>query len=274
MIRDEDELRSRRYRFSRDFRHALGRQFVPLIASELYNVCHEVPVLFAKGERGWDVVGILSDAALRRVPIAPNGAWRGGYSPFLLRIHPFRRTSDDLAWELDPAGLDPARGRPFFDADGSEEPEYRKVKQMLADADRGRAVLAAQAKALGRAGLLVPLALAFAMDPMTSALAPLFCVDALRLAELQAERLAGFATGSPSALDLAFASIYSMRLLRGHFDAKAVADLEARIADLMASGAAALAPPERPVAPEPRLPHVGSFSLDRSESFDYRELVR
>ncbi|MEJ1935266.1 SapC family protein, partial [Nostoc sp. NIES-2111] len=228
MIREEDELRSRRYRFSRDFTHALGRALVPLIASELYNVCHEVPVLFAKGARGWDVVGIVTDPALRRPLVSPEGAWLGGYSPFLLRVHPFRPTPDDEAWEVDPVGLAQARerGRPFYLPDGTPAPEFVTIKAMLADASRGREVLKDHAARLEDAGLIAPVALTFVAETLSPGLASLFCVDALRLAEARPRLLAGLAAGSPSALDLAFASIYSMRLLRGHFDAAAAADLE------------------------------------------------
>lgn len=273
MIRDEDELRSRRYRFSRDFRHALGRQFVPLIASELYNVCHEVPVLFARGERGWDVVGILSDPALRRPLIDADGLWKGGYSPFVLRVHPFRRSADDRTWEVDPAGLPDAGGRPFFRPDGTEAGEFTTVKAMLADADRGRALLRDRVATLADAGLVVHVGAAFAFDQYSPALAPLFCVDAIRLSDLPPKDLAALVSGSPSALDLALASIYSMRLLRGHFDARATVDLDSRIAALVQAANGGL--PAEAVEPEmARAPGPGGFVLDRSDSFDYAGLSR
>jgi hypothetical protein len=272
MIRDEDELRSKRYRFSRDFTHALGRQLVPLIASELYNVCHEVPVLFAKSVRGWDVVGVVTDPALRRSLVSRDGAWLGGYSPFLLRIHPFRPAPDGEAWEVDPVGLAQARerGRPFYLPDGSPAPEFVTIKAMLADAAKGRAELRDHAARLERAGLITPVPMAFVAETMSQGLAALFCVDALRMVEAQPRLLASLAAGSPSALDLAFASIYSMRLLKGHYDAAALTDLEGRIADLMKGGAVP-APDVVPAAPPAAV--TTGFALDRSDTLDYARLT-
>ena len=128
LIPNEDVYRGKRYSFSRDFRYALGSDTVPLIESELYNVAHEIPVLFEKRGRAWNVIGVLADASLRRPLISPGGHWIGEYSPFVLRVHPFRRSEQDDAWEIAPekVATPPAPGRPFFEADGSRSPEYRR----------------------------------------------------------------------------------------------------------------------------------------------------
>jgi hypothetical protein len=286
MIRDESSYRGKLFSFSRDFRHAAGRSTVPVIASELYNVAHEVPVLFGKAERRrggsegrWQVVGVLADRGLRRPLIGAEGEWLGGYSPFALRIHPFRRTPDDGGWEVAPEKVTaaPGRGRPFFGADGAPSQDYAKVRTMLADADHGRAHLSGLAEVLEDAGLLVPLAMAFALDEVTETLAPLFCIDALRLAGTDRASLAGLATGVPSALDLAFCSVYSMRLLRGTFSEAAAADLESRIGALIqqsfAEPAGAVeddAEPEARRVPEPVA--IKGFALDQSAGIDFSGL--
>lgn len=278
MIRDEHSYRGKLFSFSRDFRHAAGRTSVPLIASELYNVSHEVPVLFAKAGGGWQVIGMLADRSLRRPLVGPRGEWHGGYSPFVLRIHPFRRTPEDDGWDVAPekVAAAPGRGRPFFLADGSPSPDYAKVLGMLADADRGRVVLSGLAAALGDAGMLVPLAMAFALEEVTETLAPLFCVDALRLAGAPVKRLAGLARGAPSALDLAFCSVYSMRLLRGTFSEAAAADLESRIGALIQqSFVEPDAGPEHGEPADRRLPEpvaIKGFALDQSAAIDFSGL--
>ncbi|MFO1151931.1 MAG: SapC family protein [Alsobacter sp.] len=277
MIQDEHLYRGKLYSFSRDFRHALGRATVPLIASELTNIAHEMPVLFAKTEASWSVVGLLADPCLRHPLLGPGGEWNGGYSPFHLRIHPFQPVAAGLGWECDPARLvsAPGRGRPFFLEDGQRAPEYAKVLEMLADADRGAQTLTRLSDVLAASGLLVPLALAFELAVVTPTASALFCVDALRLARLSPADLARLVAGSPSALDLAFASVYSLRVVNGAYASPSERDLDARIAALIHDAQEAVhdTPPavEGDHAGEPVL--LRGFSLDQSSSIDFAGLA-
>lgn len=283
MIADEASYRDKRYRFSRDFRHALDVATVPLIATELYGVCNEMPILFAKPGGVWQVVGVLNDVALHRPLIDADGRWTGDYSPFLLRIHPFRRTADE-AWEVAPENVltAPGRGKPFFGRDGAPTDEFARIKSMLAEADEGRALLSRRAAALEAAGLLTPFATGFLVKSLSQSLASLFCVDALRLARAAPAALARLVDGAPSSLDLAFAAAHSMRLLDGAYPDRASADLESRIAALIdqsvkgarTAAATGVEPPDDgPAAHGADDEDEGMrFDLDRSESIDFSRL--
>jgi hypothetical protein len=277
MVRDEHLLRGRHFSFSRDYSHALGTARLPLIASELANVCHEVPVLFDKGTAGWRVEGVISDQNLRRVLLGPRGDWKGGYAPFHLRIHPFRLAITQSGWEVHESVLDASSpsGHAFFLADGSRSAAYDRTLATLANADRGREILSRLARALEQAGLLVPLALAFELETVTPPLSGLFCIDAPRLSALPGRELAQLAEGAPSAIDLACASIYSLRLLRGSYVGHSAEALDARIADLIRGAAEeqpdSVSSPRRRSPGEPREDGVqlAGFGLDQSFSIDF-----
>jgi hypothetical protein len=284
MIADEASYRDKRYRFSRDFRHSMGVATVPLISTELYGVCNETPILFAKPEGVWQVVGVLNDVALHHALIDAEGRWTGDYSPFLLRIHPFRRAADE-SWEVAPENvLDaPGRGKPFFGRDGEPTDEFARIKSMLAEADEGRAVLSRRAATLEAAGLLTPFATGFVVKSLSPALAPLFCVDGLRLAKAAPALLARLVDGAPSSLDLAFASVHSMRLLDGAYPDRASADLESRIAALIDQSAKGARPSAGAAKGTPQDDGAANgegdggeamprFDLDRSESIDFSRL--
>lgn len=279
MIADEASYRGKRYRFSRDFRHAAGLATVPLISTEIYGVCNEMPILFAKRDGRWHVLGVLDDPALRRPLIDGEGRWTGDYSPFLLRIHPFRRTSEGDGWEVAPENVlsTPDRGKPFFTSAGEPAEEFLRIKTMLAQADAGRVTLSRQAAALEMAGMLTPFATGFVVDRLSQALAPLFCIDSVRLARAAPALLARLTDGAPSSLDLAFASAHSMRLLDGRYPENASADLESRIAALIDQSLAAGAPAAardrtEPEEPEPAHAPAPRFELDRSDTFDFSRL--
>lgn len=277
MIVNEAQYRGKLYSFSRDFRHAAGRATVPLIASELHAVSHEVPVLFQRDGDDWTVVGLLDESCLRRPLFDGQGGWLGDYSPFELRIHPFRRTADGSAWEVAPEKVSepPAPGRPFFAPDGTAAPEFARVRAMLADADRGGADLAEAATSLNDRALLAPLSLAFELDGLTPQLASLFCVDATALSRLRPVDLATLSHGCPSALDVAFASVYSLRLMRGHYATATAAELEERVATLIRASLESMsreaAAGTRPVDAGAAMPPAAmrGFGLDQSGGIDF-----
>ncbi len=284
MITDEASYRDKRYRFSRDFRHAMDRATVPLISTEVYGICNEMPILFSKQDDGWQVVGVLNDAALRQPLIDGEGRWTGDYSPFLLRIHPFRRTPSGDAWEVAPENVlsEPGRGKPFFGQGGEPTDEFARIKSMLAESDEGRATLSRRAMVLEAAGLLTPFATGFVVKTLSQALAPLFCVDGVRLAKASPALLARLIDGAPSSLDLAFASVHSMRLLDGTYPDRAAADLETRIASLIDQSlkTAAKAAPEATSQDDHGQENdaagdgeaVPRFDLDRSDTIDFSRL--
>ncbi len=277
-IRHEASYRGKVFRFCRDFRHAAGVAAVPLIASEIYNVCNEVPLLFAKSGDRWTVLGILRDPALRESRLGDDGGWSGDYSPFMLRIHPFRLATDG-GWEVAPDGVftPPVKGRPFLDENGGPSPPFAEAKAMLREASAGLDVLSARVAALETAGLLVPFATGFVVKSLSETLAPLFCVDALRLARTSPALLARLTDGVPSAADVAFASLHAMRLFEGTWPDRAVADLESRIATLIDRSARAAGPQpmKQDEAPEEPLVEAGRaplYELDRSETIDFSRL--
>ncbi|MHB2166859.1 SapC family protein [Alsobacter sp. R-9] len=276
-LRNEASYRGRLFRHCRDLRHARGWATVPLIASEIYAVCHEMPVLFEKRGDAWSVVGLLGDPALRAPRLRDDGSWAGDYSPFMLRIHPFRLGPDGV-WDVAPEGIaePPARGNPFFAADGRLSPAYARVKAMLLEATDGLRRLSALASALEGAGLLVPVATGYLAEPLSETVATLFCIDRLRLARTRAPMLARLAEGTPSALDLAFSSVHSMRLVAGDYPRAATADLETRIASLIGESLGErgqqrddqAGPPPNDDPPAPLM----VFDLDRSETIDFSRL--
>jgi hypothetical protein len=278
LIDDETLYRAKRFRFSRDFRHALGQATVPVVASELFSAAHELPLLFARSDQAWTVVGVVADASLRRPLIAPTGAWDGDYAPLLLRIHPFRRSADDTSWEIDPVGLvdAPQPGKRFLEG-GRPTPDFLRVIAVLNEADAGRATLARCASALEDAGLLVPLATGFDLPRLSPTLASLFCVDAPRLARSPAAKLGSLAEGTPAPLEVAIASIYSLRHLDGRFATGEGSDLESRMATLIQRSAAAAPAATEAVPPQDALKRKSArkaegFSLDASITLDFSNL--
>jgi hypothetical protein len=282
MIHDEAQYLGKLYSFSRSFRHVQDQPCIPLVASELHNIAQGLPVLFRKSALGWQVVGLAADPALRRPKLDQAGHWREGYAPFCLRIHPFRLRANGDGWEVAPEKVvaAPGRGRPFFQPDGSRAAEYAKVLGMLADADGGRAALAVAAAALETFGLLGPVPLLFEVESLSPVLSGLFCVDAVRFASLSPGDLATLAGGAPSALDLGLASIFSLRLLRGHYGGRGAAAFEDRIEALIAGARQARGSeayqadlpqplPDMPVAAVT----LKGFSLDQSASLDFAGLA-
>lgn len=190
--------------------HGTVPMMVPITGAEFLNLCGRLPVVFRRVGTDWEAVALTEEAALREPTLAQNGHWVGGYAPFLVRF----RGLLERAKHLPPDTLKAAQ---------SEFQASRQSTQALAEA----------IALLSKASLLVPVVTGFRFARETRSTGGLFCIDAERLVHLDGPWLAALVEGTPSALEVAIGSLYSMRWADGGFPTGDAAVFEAQLAELV-----------------------------------------
>lgn len=152
-----------RWRGATSFDFVRGQISVPLALSEVSSAAAFFPVLFWKDDTGIGPVALLSLSANTSSPfLTTDGKLRSGYTPILLRAHPFClqvTQAGEAVLSADPSdgcvGTD-ANWHPFFDPPGTISAQTAPVVQMLTEwiQDHSRARNAAHA--LMTSGLLQP----------------------------------------------------------------------------------------------------------------------
>lgn len=264
---------------ARSYAHVRERDVVPIAASELANVAQDLPLLFRKSAETWEVVGVVAAQALQRPVVDARGHWQGEYAPMVLRLHPFG-LDGGTGLSVDMRGLrEPPEGHPFMDAAGAPSERLRRVAASAEAAREGIRRLGERVLTLDRAGLLAPAPLLFSFARPCPAVAGLFGVDGRRLAALAPAALAALVDATPSAMDLAVASMFSTRRLAASIIAPISGEdeLAARIDAGLRAGEAVASSPVAPVPPPAQEPAAGNapslgYAIDASVSLDFSGL--
>ncbi|MCG5531442.1 SapC family protein [Halorhodospira halochloris] len=176
------------------YRFAAQQQLVPLWGAELVRGCHSFPIAFHRRAQGWTPVAITGLGARQNVFVDGAGRWLAGYTPALLRAHPFvlvdrRQEGDSVAGviEDDPAlvrmgqqGSDSAQR--LFDPQGRLTPALERVVALLRAVQRHREGSQVFFEQLERLELLEPWPV-----EQAEGLEELYRVSERRLGELDAQ---------------------------------------------------------------------------------------
>jgi hypothetical protein len=186
---------------------------VAVCLAELDFAAHEFPLAFLTLPGGQlRLVGLLGSRGTNLF-VAPDGRWRGGYAPALIRAHPF-------AWQRSPGGeallcideasplLSEDKGTPLFDPDGTLAETTAKAAGFISHLAQQFEATEVTSRRLLECGLLEP----WNQADMATLLGSGFLkVSESRLRDLKASQLQELLLAG--ALTLAFAQILSMPLL-------------------------------------------------------------
>lgn len=157
-----------RWRRFTSYAFAAGRRSVPVVLAEIGQVAAAMPVVFARGSAGVEVLGLLraapgGDSAY----VSPEGLWLAAYVPSLLRVHPFSaRPSgdgrmlllvDEASGLVLPEGAAAEGAEQFFGADGQPSAALAGLVEFFRQREASALRTADAATALDRLELLVPM---------------------------------------------------------------------------------------------------------------------
>jgi len=155
---------SRSWRRPRDFRFAANESLVAVAGTELAMTAASMPLVFVKREETFELVALLSLEMGRNLFVAPDGQWAAGqYIPTLFRTYPFRLLRVKAAAQMvlcvdedSVQNLEGSSEERFFDAGGQPTAILAEVIKTLEVFERGRLMTISAAKALDKAGVIVP----------------------------------------------------------------------------------------------------------------------
>ncbi|MFP4495587.1 MAG: SapC family protein [Halochromatium sp.] len=208
------ELRWQRFR---DYRHTLGVNLTPVAAPEVSAAAAHLPLAFASDAQGQRQLCALT--GLRKGVnhcLDARHAWLAGYTPALLRGHPFRLLAPPGQGESSQRVLCVDVESPWVGPDGSEAfldgermtPAVAEIFQFLGQLAQHLARTEQAVAALEAATLLVPWTIE---DEHGEPLRGLLRVDEAKLAEVAPEMLAEL--HRQGALALAYAQMISTHRL-------------------------------------------------------------
>ena len=119
------------------FGFARRRALVPLAVTEIRRAAQVMPVAFCQQAARWQAVGVMGPVAGVNLLVGPDGRWRAGFVPAVLRAHPFcldaaqrlALSPDHPPLSLDADGAD-TPVHPFF-ADGALTPQLARTQSFL-----------------------------------------------------------------------------------------------------------------------------------------------
>jgi hypothetical protein len=209
------ELRWQRFR---DYRHTLGVHLTPVAAPEVSAAAAHLPLAFARDAQGKRLLCALT--GLREGVnhcLDARQAWLTGYTPALLRSHPFRLLPPPpekgeahqrvLCVDADSPWVGPDGDQAFLDGERMS-PAVEEIFQFLGQLAQHLARTEQAVAALETAGLLIPWTIE---DEQDQPLRGLRRVDETALAKLEAEPLAEL--HRQGALALAYAQMVSTHQL-------------------------------------------------------------
>lgn len=212
-----DEFAGKRWKRFRDYQHAKGDAFAPLVAAELPRACLAGPVAFLRGPDRTLPVMLQGVSDAGNLFVDPSGRWLGGYTPAVYRAHPFRlATLEDgrkaLCFDTDSELLldapDNTEGsEAFFGDDGATSQAIAGVLDFVSRVAEDEARTARITSALEAAALLEPWPEAPSLKAGHRSV-PLHRINAKALAALAGEGLAEL--HQLGALELAYAQLFSV----------------------------------------------------------------
>ncbi|MFO1151140.1 MAG: SapC family protein [Alsobacter sp.] len=255
---------------------------MPVTPAECLRLAGTAPILFQRQGGQWWPVAVTDPDACLASPLSRNWRWRGSYVPYMLRVLPFVRrggANDDgtpvrglAAWSVEESLLQArdTHGAPFLDGAGQVSTAMGGVLKELKSAERELREMSRSLSLLTRVSLLAPLPIVFRLQGTSASTASLYAVDVEKLQKLETHWLGALASGQPSPLELAIASVFSMRLLGGYFLSRSAADLDVWLGQVMRV-VVNRDPKALPKAPEVPAGRV-TYALDESAILDFSAL--
>ena len=202
-----------RWRRPADWRFAAHEWRLPLGMAELAPAVLSYPIAFARQGTALLPYALVSLVEGQNWWVAPDGQWRAGHLPAILRAYPFRLAHAEsgdrvLAVDMDSGLVGGDTGEPFFDGD-TLTPALQEISGQLVQAEQGHLQAAQACAALEAHGVIVPWPLTVRAPEGERRLEGLFKVDEAALARvalpaLDAIRRAG-------GLPLAYCQMLSMQ---------------------------------------------------------------
>lgn len=154
------------------WQHAAGLPVVPIAHGELAKVAAHYPICFAKlaANRPPVPCAALGLEGQKNAFVGPDGRWRGGYIPAMIRRYPFsmiKAQADGSAGEKERLAVlidvesdmlleAPAEGQALFDENGQKTEYFEKTLSFLTQVHRQLQRLEDLGAAIAEAGILEP----------------------------------------------------------------------------------------------------------------------
>ncbi len=130
-----------RIRQSLDYAFAVPMPVVPVIAAELARIIAQFPLAFAplRPEEPPVPCAVMGFDRTRNLMVRPDGRWRGGYVPSVLRRYPFllARTAEGdqmaLCIDRDSGLLSETDGERLFDDDGARTAYFEDILKLTTE---------------------------------------------------------------------------------------------------------------------------------------------
>ncbi len=208
-----DRYAGQRWRRHTSYAFSAREALVPIVAAELSKVVMAMPLAFIEQAGAMIPVAVLGLQPGVNLFVGPDGRWRSGYVPAILRAYPFRLAKTDadqyaLCFDEDSGLLtQDISAEAFFSDDGEPAPAVAGIMKFLTELEKGKPLGLAAGAVLQKHGLLCPWPLVVKTEAGEQPVGGLFQVDEAALNLLSGEALAEvFQSG---ALSMAYCQLLS-----------------------------------------------------------------
>lgn len=108
---------------------------VPISTVEAPRAALDLPIAFARTQKGLSLVAILSLDKEDNAHVGPKGLWMGGYMPVVVRAHPFalvfKEDKARVIVDSESDWLSQTEGQPLFESDGSRSQVLERLVNLL-----------------------------------------------------------------------------------------------------------------------------------------------
>ncbi len=238
-VRELDKGQGVSFVVNDDYSHFRGHRAVLVGIHELRQLVPMLPLVLARLDDEWRLMGITGFAKTRNLLVGPQGQWVGFYVPERWRFSPLKLIPGDDAPELGYTDhnlrLFPGGQDTLIDANGNTTERYHNIRERLLVHVRSRQMVQVAANTLEEKGLLAEIA---EETPLRiPGLGDVYQCNMQDFPDLEGDDLQELKQSG--ALNLAFAMHYANinvkkfnRMLRGRQSAKVDEDVVEALADV------------------------------------------
>ena len=202
-----------------NYTFAAADAVVPLVGAELTEAIPLMPIGFVKHEAGYQLVAITSLQRGQNLYVAPDGEWRGTYTPAALRAYPFQLAQQEGVGDFilcinEASGLvveNTEDGNAFFDDQDQPTQGIKDIVNFLTQIKASQDVTQEAVNALADAGLITPWEINLKQGEKVVPVEGLFSVDEAALNKLDDQDF--LAVRKAGGLVIAYGQLFSMNQL-------------------------------------------------------------
>ena len=176
------------------YRFAAGEAIVPLVAQELPNACHSLPIAFIRQQGHFIPAAVQGLQPGHNLLVGPDGRWLGPYIPAAYRGYPFALAQADndqlvLCVETDSELIGEQHEQPFFTDTGEPTQRVKDVLNFLQQVHQNRQRTQRLCAALEAEQLITAWSLRLQSDAGEQSVEGLYRIDEDRFNTLDSDAL-------------------------------------------------------------------------------------